>query len=54
MDVVNRKGISGQGRLRLKPGEPYALKGACTVREAAVGNVPKGNALAADFMSKAT
>jgi hypothetical protein len=31
MDVVNRKGISGQGKLHLKPGEPDALKGACPV-----------------------
>ncbi len=54
VEAANRKGISDQGRLRLRPGEPCALKGACTVREAAVGNVPKGNALAADFISKAT
>src|SRR6266566_10140852 len=47
---ANRKGISGQGRLSSRPGEPDALKGACPVREAAVGNVPQGNALAAYFM----
>ena len=29
------------------PGEPDALKGAFAVRRGAVGNVPKGNALAA-------
>ena len=33
----NRKGISGQGRLGSKSGEPDALKGACPVREGAVG-----------------
>jgi hypothetical protein len=38
---VNRKGISGQGRLSLRPGEPDASKGACPVREGGVGNVPK-------------
>ena len=35
VEAVNRKGISGQGRLRLKPGEPVASKGArrvCAVR----------------------
>jgi hypothetical protein len=31
MDVVNRKGISSQGKLPPKPGEPDALKGACPV-----------------------
>ena len=31
------------------PGEPDALKGACPVREGVVGNVPRGNALAAYF-----
>jgi transposase len=50
VDAANHKGISGQGRLRLRPGEPCAMKVACTVREAAVGNVPKGNALAAYFI----
>jgi len=47
---ANRQGISGQGRLRLRPGEPDALKGACPVRGEAVGNVLEGNALAAYFI----
>jgi len=47
---ANRKGISGQGRLRLRPGKPDALKDACPVWEEAVGNVPQGNALAAYFI----
>ena len=34
------------------PGEPDALKDACPVREGAVGNVPRGNALAAYFISE--
>ena len=50
MDVVNRKGISGQGRLSSTPGEPCAMKVACTVREGAGGDVPQGNALAAYFI----
>jgi hypothetical protein len=37
---ANRKGISGQGRLSSRPGEPDAGKLACPVREAAAGNVP--------------
>jgi hypothetical protein len=35
-------------------GEPCAVKVACTVREEAVGNVPRGNALAAYFIWKAS
>ena len=35
--------------MKHRPGEPDALKGACPVREGAVGNVPQGNALAAYF-----
>jgi hypothetical protein len=31
VDAANHKGISGQGRLRLRPGEPCAMKVACTV-----------------------
>jgi hypothetical protein len=48
--AAHPQGISGQGRLRLRPGEPCATKAACTVREAAAGNVPQGNALAAYFI----
>jgi hypothetical protein len=31
VEAANRKGISSQGRLRSRPGEPDALKGACAV-----------------------
>ena len=48
---ANRKGISGQGRLSSRPGEPDAGKLASPVREAAVGNVPQGNAPAAYFIA---
>jgi hypothetical protein len=51
---ANRKGISGQGRLLLRPGKPDALKDACPVWEEAVGNVPQGNALAAYFIKQAS
>ena len=51
---ANRKGISGQGRLSLRPGKPDALKDACPVWEEAVGNVPQGNALAAYFIKQAS
>ena len=34
---ANREGISGQGRLGLKPGEPVASKDARRVREGAAG-----------------
>jgi len=40
VEAANRKGISSQGRRRLRPGEPEALKGARPVREGAVENVP--------------
>ena len=46
------EGASGHTVLRSRSGEPYASKGACTVREGAVGNVPEGNALAAYFMKR--
>ena len=39
MEAANRKGISSQGRLRLRPGEPDALKGArpvCAVRRVVI------------------
>jgi len=40
VEAANRKGISGQGRLRLRPGEPDVLKGTCPVRSGAVGKGP--------------
>jgi hypothetical protein len=40
VEAANRQGISGQGRLRLRPGEPCALKGASTVREEVAGKGP--------------
>jgi hypothetical protein len=33
VEAANRKGISGQGKLGLRPGEPVASKGARRVRE---------------------
>lgn len=43
MDVANREGISSQGRLSPRPGEPDVLKGTCPVREGAVGKGPSGD-----------
>jgi hypothetical protein len=43
VDAANREGISSQGRLNLRPGEPDAVKAACPVREEAVGKGPSGD-----------
>jgi len=45
VEAANRKGISGQGRLRLRPGEPCAMKVArtvCAVRRVMVSLLEAG------------
>jgi hypothetical protein len=45
VEAANRKGISSQGRLRLRPGEPDALKGArpvCAVRRVVISLLEAG------------
>jgi hypothetical protein len=43
VDAANREGISSQGRLSSRPGEPDAVKAARPVREGAVGKGPSGD-----------
>jgi hypothetical protein len=49
VEATNRKGISGQGRLSPRPGEPDAWKLACPVREGTVGKGPSSGNLQNSF-----